>query len=146
MTHDRFFSQNIRESMFGRPSVQKLLTIISGKPIIGQKKTNIPVFMEIAMTLILLIATTVAPTIYYEELSALILITLIPVCWVISTGCLRKFQVTYAHHAVHNCLFSSNRHINKIMLTACTVIPIAQNGKDYKTDHLSHHYPYFHNK
>ena len=64
---------------------------------------------------------------------------LTPIFWLIATGCLRKIQVTYAHHAVHNCLFLSKNIINSLSLYLFTVIPIVQNGKDYKVDHLNHH-------
>lgn len=58
---------------------------------------------------------------------------------IITTGALRNFQVTYAHHAVHGTLFRSAR-LNRLAACLATVIPFAQNETDYRADHVGRHH------
>lgn len=137
---NNYFSSGVRESMLVLPqSVQKLLTLITGKAVSGQKRVKIPAIMEFTLTLLILLASTLGAMWLLSHSPYILWLLILLPCWVSTVGCLRKIQVTYAHHAVHQCLFNSNKNLNRIMLAICTIIPIVQNGRDYTNDHLGHH-------
>ena len=135
-----YYQYNVRDSMnFELKILQRVLTLVTGKPLKNQKQLQKSTVIEISLTLIFLCISTIVPALYFESLSAQTsLFALLP-CWIVATGSLRKISVTYAHHSVHNCLLTTNTTINRILLFLFTVIPVVQNGKDYTFDHLGHH-------
>ncbi|SFU60235.1 fatty acid desaturase [Xenorhabdus koppenhoeferi] len=141
MSNDKnYFSSHIRESMQILPNIfQKPLTIITGKPIAGQSRIKLSAITEFILTVLIFITSTLGAILVLPYIPGILWFIIIPICWVITVGCLRKIQVTYAHHAVHRCLFNSNKLLNRVMLALCTIIPVSQNGRDYTVDHLGHH-------
>lgn len=135
-----YYQHNVRRSMsFSSRFIQRLLTLVTGKPVSNQNRVIKSALIEIFLTLILLFSTTILPVIYFDSLSVFAVLLILLPCWIVSTGSLRKLQVTYAHHAVHNCLIGANQKFNNVLLFITTVIPVVQNGRDYKVDHLGHH-------
>jgi hypothetical protein len=55
------------------------------------------------------------------------------------TGCLRKAQVVYAHHAIHGALFQSRGRMNAYAAQCLTMLALAQNETEYEREHLDHH-------
>lgn len=133
------FRRGVRKSMVRLPTVlQPLLTYLTGKPIAGQGPT---LRLHPAGQAVVALASTVglfAAQAYLLIANAPVgLLTLVPF-WVLATGCIRRFQVVYAHHASHNALARS-RLVNRFLADAMTTIALIQNGDDYKKTHVSHH-------
>ena len=62
------------------------------------------------------------------------------ICGIAVVGRLRKQQVTFGHHAVHNEISKAFPFLNKLAKVVCTALPLAQNADEYFVDHLKMHH------
>jgi hypothetical protein len=110
----------IRESYLRFPSwSQPLWTYITGKPLNNEK----PIFSMAAP--IGIVGSTVVFALccwmFLESLTSTspavknIAYIIGPIYALYVTGFLRKMQVVYGHHAIHNTVFRQNRNLNKIV-------------------------------
>ena len=54
-------------------------------------------------------------------------------------GLLRKIQVVYGHHAIHETLFRRGSRMNGLVSKGLTIFVLAQNEIEYEQEHLDHH-------
>ncbi|MDD9855646.1 MAG: fatty acid desaturase [Gammaproteobacteria bacterium] len=132
---------SVRESMAILPKwLQPWLTHITGKPLSGEKPlVRFPVAVSFIFDFLMLFLLPAAQIFLLTKWSMIGLIML-PVYYVLQVGLLRKFQVVYLHHIVHNALFD-RRNVNHFLGDMIVGTVLVQNLSEYAHSHIQHHSP-----
>lgn len=134
---------DVRESYRRFPAwSQPLWTLLTAKPLPGE----VPMIRlsPIAMATMTLMFLFTLITVHLALLNAegtlhLIGLWLTPVFALLVCGALRKIQVVYVHHAVHQTFIPRNAAANRLTSNLFTTLALIQNPDEYRTEHFEHH-------
>lgn len=124
--------QELRDRLPGL--IQPFLTAVTGRPYEGER----PVLRLSPAVLVALEAVALAASVVIGSLpftGSIWAFPLLPYAFCAVVGRLRWFQTELAHYAVHKSVRG-----HRAWAVLGTVIPLAQNERDYSTDHVKEHH------
>lgn len=133
------YSQNIRETMRVLPAwLQPALTHITGKPLPYQQPLlNFSNATALVWDLVKLLVYPIVLMALLVDTPILGLLCL-PVYYVLQVGLLRKMQIVYIHHIVHNAVFRRKIY-NRFWGNLLVGVAMVQNMAEYSRNHHRHH-------
>lgn len=148
-----YFKKGVREDIRKRTPqwLQPAITLFCGKPAQGENLSPAASnpLMILALDLGLIAGSATASVLAISQLNYLGLFAAVLFC-LIQIGRLRHLQVSIGHEASHGTFFPKYlrhrwkgatgwRNPNEWVLGLATLIPLVQNGGDYRQDHSNHH-------
>ncbi|MDJ0820640.1 MAG: fatty acid desaturase [Paracoccaceae bacterium] len=133
------FETGVRDTMQAeRPVVQRLLTLISGKPLPHQRPlVMIAPIWHVMAVLVSFFAVGLGEALLLANAPVLGVVLLVP-AWVWMTSCLRRFQAVFTHHASHHTI-TGRRRLDYLLGDVFNVLAMTQSVLDYRKSHLPHH-------
>lgn len=122
---------------------QPLWTRLTGKPLPNEQAWFTPhPALSLSMDVLLAIGTC-AVHLYLLTSSRdwlrILGYVVAPMAMVFLVRLLRKIQVVYGHHAIHETLFRRGSRMNGLVSKGLTIFVLAQNEIEYEQEHLDHH-------
>lgn len=133
----------VRESYRRFPDwSQPFWTLLTAKPLPGEAPwLSMPPLAMAVATLAFLLASTVAhlALLHFGGAWRQAGLWLTPVFALLAGGALRKIQVVYVHHAVHQTFIPHAAAANQLAGNVFTTLALIQNPGDYRSEHFEHH-------